>query len=382
MDNANNLNLNQALQPNYSGYKRISLIIDYYTNSLIYNLKSKNEISNKLRLKFIRPEKYLDMSTKEKREFYEYTPWGLAYMSIYNFLPILKKKMFYTPEIMRDVMFNLFKLDISVLKENIMSVYKLFYNTFKSIAKINLSPASFINHSLLYYLGFLNFLKTNHINQGLNNKDYINLFFISGMGSIPIMNFLQNFYLKKYVVEEKVTSRNIIKMYTTPHQKFHLVCVKSIMDNFVLFAAYFNLVNFFAVKEKEVKNLTQRENYHLFKEMINSNETFKRVEVLYMKDEPLLEKYDITVPILYTTFILGIIYTPIDYLLNTLINNNLSLKQYFKALSSDVSHENVLLSRQNMFFRLRYSLWMNIIGLFMKYGIVLNNYDDYFNSKE
>jgi hypothetical protein len=382
MENANNLNSNQDKIQNYSGKKNLSLILDYYSNSLISNLKSKKQINKNSTFKFFKPEKYLDMSTTQKRQFYEYTPWGLAYLNIFNFLPILKKKMFYTPEVMRDIMFNLFKLDVSVLKENIMSVYTLAFNTFKSIAKINFNPVSVFNHSFLYSIGFLNFLKTNHINHGLNNEDYIKLFFVSGIGSIPIMNFLQNFYLRKFVIEEKLTPRNIIKMYLTPHQKFHLVCVKSILDNFVLFAAYFNLVNFFAVKEKEVKNLTQRENYHIFKEMINSNETFKRVEILYMKDEPLLKKYDIAIPIIYTTLILGIVYTPMDYLINTMINNNLSLRQYFKALSSDLSEENVLLSRKNMFLRLRYSLWINIIGLFMKYGIVLNNYEDYFNSKE
>jgi hypothetical protein len=201
------------------------------------------------------------------------------------------------------------------------------------------------------------------------------------VGSIPFTNFLHNFYAKKFILEEKSSPGSVLKMYIYPYPKFHLICIKSIMDNFVLFLGYFSLINFFAVKEKEEKTLTQRENYDIFKETMNSNETFKRIEVLYMKDEPLLKKYDISGPIIYSTFIMAVIYSPFEYLVNTLLNNNLTLRQYLKIVSKGGSEDNLLLTRSNMFLRLKYVFGMNIMTYFIKYGLTVYNYEEYFNSK-
>jgi hypothetical protein len=161
MESANKNNYSKEDNHKYLSPKNIEIILDYYSNSIITNFKKEKKATPKLNF-----AEYFDMSTKAKKEFYEYTPYGLALLNVFNFESAVKKKMFYTPEVMREVLGKFFRLDLGLLKENIMSVYYLAFNTVKSYFKLNFHPLMVFNHSIIYSLGFLNFLKTNDINNG------------------------------------------------------------------------------------------------------------------------------------------------------------------------------------------------------------------------
>lgn len=348
----------------YLSIKQVNLIIDYHSNSLISNIKSKRKNFT-----------FFDNFDKSNKKFYSYAPWALGLLNIFNFETIIRQKIFYSNENMKEIMSTLFKLNLRSLREDVLFIYRLAANTIGSILKINFHPITLLNQSALYTFGFLNFTKRQNKLQGLTNQDYLELFFISGIGMIPITNFLSNFHYKKYVCEEKIKLSQIPKLYLTPfNNKLGWVCAKSISDNFILLALFFSSINAISQIEKDVKTLHQKENYSLFKEMINNNERFKRVEKLSMKDEPIKKTFELSLPIIYSAFLVGILYTPIDFTINYMLNSNLTCKEVIKQISSNEFNRALLFSQfKNLIF-------MNVGILYMKYGLALNNYSEYLNS--
>jgi hypothetical protein len=306
---------------------------------------------------------------KENFVFFSQSSSTLLYLNLFNFEPILKKKIFYSNMIIREVLSSLFKFDFGILKEDVTHMISMISRTFRSILFIAYTPSVFISQSLQFCLGFLNFLKRFQKSSDITTKDAYELFFISGLGAIPITNFLQNHY-KNSLISETARTTTKSKSFFSLHPKFSIVCFKSILDNYLFFLFYFKFVNFFEKSQNSLHKIREPENLKLFKDTCDSNPTLKRIEKIYVKEEPVIQDLNYIRSTIYTSILMAIFYTPIEFLTNLALNTEGSILSKRKLLF-ETNVEHPIFNRKILMMRLKNSFMMNLLTLYLKYSVVL-----------
>jgi hypothetical protein len=257
--------------------------------------------------------------------------------------------------------------------------YFNFLKTIKSLLTINYNPKLFLTKSCIYGLSFFPFLYKFKFIEEMKPKDWIELFIISGLCTIPFSLITENYYYNKFILGEIKKSEVCFK-----HKGINrslLISLKNIFEHFAMMSGFFLSFKYFSHNEDRVNNktLSKLDNYELFKETIESNETFSRMKNLYIKDEYVTE-IDYSFPLFYTVAVVTILYTPIEFVLRLMIN--MEKGSSFKSIldkviknSQSAQDSNFTETILNSF---KNNLRVNLYRFFLQYGIITYYFFNYY----
>lgn len=358
-----------------------SLLYDNYKYQLIHKFFNKKNKVQKIKEELSAPISRVINNTfenKSEKEFQNlktilyYIPPAIVYFNGFNFLDILHKKIFVNHDKMIDILIKMYKIDFNAINQSIFNFYKLMFKSMKKTVTFNFTPFMFTNKSLIYCLTFYPFLfKYCQSNGQFSNKDYFSLFILSTLAA-PFTYAQENYNDKKFIKEESKSAMRLTNLFKfQANRNFYLILIKSISHNFISLVAYFNIFHFFSKKlENQSIKLYESDKFPLLKETLDSNQTLKRVELLYMKNENITGKVDYSFPVIYTSFILSFLFTPFDFTIRWMVRNNMSFKEMVKQITENKMDSNNISSLSKMALRFKYLFFLNLTNYFFRYGIV------------
>lgn len=361
-------NTNQSMRKVNLSHYRLSL--DYFIKSKYQEIVQKNKkpkfLSNFLNFFSSRYES----KNHALRLIEQYSPYGLLFMNLFNMLNIINKKMFYSNLEVKTITSNLLKINQLSLVDEFRSILNFYFSTIKNIVLLNFAPSIFIANSFIFYLGYYNFLTRFYKSNDITKKDAYELFFISGLASIPFTNFIENLYKDKFINEKSNSRTKFLKNFFSLHSKFSTLCIKSILDNYLFFLCFFKLNKFIDDYDKSGRIIKEKKAIDLFKEMCDSNPTFERIRMLDGRDEKLLFLENQSMSLFYVVALMMIFYTPFDFMINLYLNSKESIFAKRKILEESTVIDEVL-NRQNLASRYKASLKFMALNCFFKYGTAL-----------
>ncbi len=325
---------------------------------------------------------------EKKRNFIYNIPFGLFYLNIYNIGYIFKKQIFYENGSVHETLTKLFKIDFNKLSLNIADFFKYMLTATKNVVLTNFKPFTLINRSMIYSISFFPFIYINYQTKG--DPGMINYAYLALMSifTIPFVYAEEKYNLKKYVqLRKKVSLLQCFK--PNLNRDFYLICLKSVFENFGVLWVFFKVFNLMTGGlRSDVKNLMNSDKRDILMETINDNDTFKRVEMLYMdENEPFGLGIDYTYPVIFASFIAGAVFSPFDYVIRFVIYNKCEFRDIVRFINggniSSGSSGNsgssgssggfmgtvVDNSRSAMVTRFRYLFFTNLFKYFFQYGL-------------
>ena len=358
----------------YLTEKQFRFIYDYYTYqtlSGIIHIKSKDnisEIKENLKNNF---NKILPTGLTNNNAIFHFTVANV-FMNLFNFTEVVITKSYHSNELIKTIFFKILNVDTRFLSFEPKEFYSHIIKTFKSLILLDFNPKIFFSKSSVFGLSYFSFLYKFRFVGELKTKDWIELFFLGGISTIPFNIYLENLFFRKYVLTDVSSNTNFSLKYIGTNRNL-LISLKSVLENFLMMSGYFLTFTYFSGSEEKVlnKTLNKLENYEIFKETIESNETFLRMKNIYIKDEFITE-VDYMLPILYTTALMTILYTPIDFVMRLLISmerdNSFSLM--FKKLTKSSPSAQDKNFNEFILNSLRNNLRINFYRFFVQYGII------------
>jgi hypothetical protein len=227
-------------------------------------------------------------------------PLFLPYLSLFNVADIMKKRLYYIKETVR-IEHNFYKT--LQVHRNIKTRPE--FDVFTSLIKINFNWKMFTCKSFMYGLSFYQFLYYSLYKDKLTTNDYFYLFISSTIFTFPFYLYLNNWLEKKYFnYNSELAGRKVT-----------LMMILNFKENFVKNALYFYFLRYCIHREKLKKEALDEDNLRLFYQTIESNKTFKRMRALY-KDMSADKRIIYDNPVIYSSFLSAILYTPIDIVTN------------------------------------------------------------------
>jgi hypothetical protein len=361
---------------NYSSYlseRQYRLIYDYYSYKTLEEIKyqeDKNyfsQIKEKIKnsLQKILPEEI------NKKNAILLFPTANVYLNFFNFSDVIVKKSYYFNELIKTQFFRILNVDTKFLSLEPKEFYSNLLKTFKSLFFLNYNPNIFFTKSCIFGLTYFHFLYKFQFVEELKFKDWIELLLLSGICTIPFSLYLENILYKKYISPDLFQKSESSFKYMGVQRNL-LVTLKSFLENFVFMSGFFMTWRFFNQNEdrKNKKTLKKLDNYELFKETLDSNETLSRLKNIYIKDEYITEM-DYMFPLFYTVAITTVLFTPIEFCLNLMIGmeKDTSFKiiyNKFTKNTQNVQDANFTGFIMNAF---KSNLRMNLYRIFLQYGI-------------
>jgi len=353
--------------------REFKLVYDYYTYKTINEMNYKEEknylsvIKDKIKknLKNILPEEMIRINQNSL------IPCAFVYLNFFNFSDVIVKKSFYTNEIIKTIFFRIFNVDTKYSSLEPTWFFKNLLQIFKSLFAFNYNPKIFLTKSCVYGLSYFYFLYKFRFVDELKFKDWMELFVVSGICTIPFNLYLENILMKKYIIPDLLHKSEASFKYQGI-QRSLLVSFKSFIENFFMLSGFFIIWQYFIQSEdRHNKNtLKNLENYDLFKESLETNETFSRLKNIYIKDEYITD-IDYMLPLFYSTVIITMLYTPIDFCLNLIISmeKDTSFKTIYNKFTKNIQNPQDTNHTSFLMNSFKNNLRMNLYRFFLQYGI-------------
>lgn len=360
-------------ESSYLTDKQFNLVYDYYTYISLNERKPIEKKNLMLEMKEKTKINFMNILPKEMRikDAFIVFPIANFYLNFFSFVDIISLKTFYTNDLIKTIFFRTLNVETNNLSFNPKEFYMNFLKTLKSLFAFNYNPKLFLTKSSIYGLSFFSFIYKFKFNDEMKSNDWIELFVLSGICTIPFSLYLENYYHKDYIISD-VFLKSGLNFRFQGFARSLLISFKNIFDNFIMMSGFFISFKYFSQSEDRInkKTLSKLENYEIFNETVESNETFSRMKNLYIKDEYVTE-VDYSIALFYTVAISTIIYTPIDFMMRSVINmqKGNSFKSIFDNLiKNSPSPQDTYLTAtiQNT---LKNNLRINLYRFFLQYGI-------------